>query len=144
MTEQRRTIHQVLADARARYRRLEPGEAFAAMQAGALLIDTRTDPQRGRDGDIPGAMVIDRTVLEWRVDPASGSRHPAIASLEVPLILLCAQGYSSSLAVASLLDLGARDVSDVIGGFQAWRAAGLPVGPVGARRSDKGADGTAG
>ena len=144
MTTQRRTIHQVLADARARYHRLKPREAFAAMQAGAVLIDTRTDRQRGRDGDIPGAVVIDRTVLEWRVDPASGSRHPAIASLEVPLIVLCAQGYSSSLAAASLLDLGARDVSDVIGGFEAWRAAGLPVGPVGVRPPDEGAAGTSG
>jgi hypothetical protein len=69
MTEQRRTIHQVLADARARYRRLDPGEAFAAMQAGAVLVDTLTDQQRGRDGDIPGAVVIDRAVPEWRVDP---------------------------------------------------------------------------
>jgi 3-mercaptopyruvate sulfurtransferase SseA len=84
MTEQRRTIHQVLTDARARYRRLKPHEAFAAMQAGAVLIDTRTDRQRGRDGHIPGAVMIDRTVLEWRVDPASGATHPAIASLEIP------------------------------------------------------------
>jgi rhodanese-related sulfurtransferase len=129
MTKQRRTIHQLLADARARYRRLEPREAFAAMQAGAVLIDTRTDRQRGRDGDIPGAVVIDRTVLEWRVDPTSGATHPAIANLETPLILLCAQGYSSSLAAASLLNLGACDVTDVIGGFEAWQAAGLPVGP---------------
>jgi hypothetical protein len=90
MTKQRRTIHQLLADARAGYRRLEPREAFAAMQAGAVLIDTRTDRQRGRDGDIPGAVVIDRTVLEWRVDPTSGATHPAIANLETPLILLCA------------------------------------------------------
>ncbi len=87
MIKQRRTIHQVLADARARYRRLEPQEAFAAMQTGAVLIDTRTDRQRRRDGDIPGAVVIDRTVLEWRVDPASEATHPAIVSLEVPLIL---------------------------------------------------------
>ncbi len=144
MIKQRRTIHQVLADARARYRRLEPQEAFAAMQTGAVLIDTRTDRQRRRDGDIPGAVVIDRTVLEWRVDPASEATHPAIVSLEVPLILLCAHGYSSSLAAASLLDLGAGDVSDVIGGFEAWRAAGLPVGPAGAQPPDKEAAGTTG
>lgn len=144
MTKQRRTIHQLLADARAGYRRLEPREAFAAMQAGAVLIDTRTDRQRGRDGDIPGAVVIDRTVLEWRVDPTSGATHPAIANLETPLILLCAQGYSSSLAAASLLNLGACDVTDVIGGFEAWQAAGLPVGPVSAQSPDKEAAGTAG
>jgi rhodanese-related sulfurtransferase len=125
----RQTIHDLLAAARARYRRLEPAEAFAAMQAGALLVDTRTDRQRRRDGDIPGALVIDRTVLEWRVDPDSGATHPAIGGLEVPLILLCNQGYSSSLAVASLLDLGAGDVTDVIDGFEGWRAAGLPVRP---------------
>ena len=123
----RRTIHDLLASARARYRRLTPAEALAAMQAGALLIDTRTERQRRRDGEIPGALAIDRTVLEWRVDPASGATHPAIGGLDTPLILLCAQGYSSSLAVGTLLDLGASDVTDVIGGFEAWRAAGLPV-----------------
>jgi rhodanese-related sulfurtransferase len=123
----RRTIHDLLAGARARYRRLTPAEALAAMRAGALLIDTRTDGQRRRDGEVPGALAIDRTVLEWRVDPASGAAHPAIGGLDTPLILLCAQGYSSSLAVGSLLDLGASDVTDVIGGFEAWRAAGLPV-----------------
>jgi rhodanese-related sulfurtransferase len=124
---QRQTIHDLLARTRARYRRLAPGEAFAAMQAGALLIDTRTDAQRRRDGEIPGALAIDRTVLEWRVDPASGATDPAIGGLDAPLILLCAQGYSSSLAVGTLLDLGARRVTDVVGGFEAWRAAGLPV-----------------
>jgi rhodanese-related sulfurtransferase len=124
----RRTIHDLLAGARARYRRLTPAEALAAMRAGALLIDIRTEGQRQRDGEIPGALAIDRTVLEWRVDPASGAAHPAIGGLDAPLILLCAQGYSSSLAVGSLLDLGASDVTDVVGGFEAWRAAGLPVG----------------
>jgi rhodanese-related sulfurtransferase len=127
VARRRRTIHDLLAGARARYRRVGPAEAFAAMRAGALLIDIRTDAQRRRDGDIPGALVIDRTVLEWRVDPASGAAHPAIGGLDAPLILLCAQGYSSSLAVGTLLDLGASHVTDVIGGFEAWRAAGLPV-----------------
>jgi rhodanese-related sulfurtransferase len=123
----RRTIHDLLAGARARYRRLTPAEAFAAMRAGALLIDIRTDAQRQRDGEVPGALAIDRTVLEWRVDPASGAAHPEIGGLDAPLILLCAQGYSSSLAVGALLDLGASQVTDVIGGFEAWRAAGLPM-----------------
>jgi rhodanese-related sulfurtransferase len=123
----RRTIHDLLAGARARYRRLTPVEALAATRAGALLIDIRTDTQRRRDGEVPGALAIDRTVLEWRVDPASGAAHPAIGGLDTPLILLCAQGYSSSLAVGTLLDLGASHVTDVIGGFEAWRAAGLPV-----------------
>jgi rhodanese-related sulfurtransferase len=123
----RRTIHDLLAGARARYRRVTPAEALAAMRAGTLLIDIRTDTQRQRDGEIPGALVIDRTVLEWRVDPASGAAHPAVGGLDTPLILLCAQGYSSSLAVGALLDLGASHVTDVVGGFEAWRAAGLPV-----------------
>jgi rhodanese-related sulfurtransferase len=123
----RRTIHDLLAAARARYQRLTPVEAFTAMRAGALLIDLRTDAQRQRDGEIPGALAIDRTVLEWRVDPASGATHPAIGDLDAPLILLCNQGYSSSLAVGTLLDLGASRVTDVVGGFEAWRAAGLPV-----------------
>jgi rhodanese-related sulfurtransferase len=129
VTSQRRTVHDLLADARARYRRLEPAAAFAAVQAGALLLDTRTDSQRRRDGEVPGALVIDRTVLEWRVDPASGAADPRIGSLDTPLVLLCNEGYSSSLAAASLLDLGATNVTDVVGGFQAWRAAGLPVRP---------------
>jgi rhodanese-related sulfurtransferase len=126
MGEERQSIHELLARARARYQRVEARDAFTAMQAGAVLVDTRTDSQRRRDGDILGALVIDRTVLEWRVDPASGAAHPDIG-LDTPLILLCAQGYSSSLAAASLLDLGARDVTDVVGGFEAWLAAGLPV-----------------
>jgi rhodanese-related sulfurtransferase len=127
----RQTIDRLVERARARYRRIGPREAFAAMGAGALLIDTRTEAQRWRDGTIPGALVIDRTVLEWRVDPDSGATHPAIPGLDTPLVLICAQGYSSSLAVASLLDLGASDVTDVIGGFEAWRASGLPIDPGG-------------
>jgi rhodanese-related sulfurtransferase len=127
---QRLSIHDLLARARARYTRLEPLAALEAVRGGALLVDTRTDAQRRRDGTIPGALVIDRTVLEWRVDPDSGATHPAIG-LDTPLVLICNQGYSSSLAVASLLDLGARSVTDVVGGFEAWRAAGLPVDPPG-------------
>jgi len=125
MTE-RQTVDRLLERARARYRRIDPREAFAAMRTGALLIDIRTDAQRWRDGTIPGALVIDRTVLEWRVDPASGATHQAIPGLDTPLILICAQGYSSSLAVASLLDQDA--IRQVV---EAWRAAGLPIGPAG-------------
>lgn len=99
------------------------------MASGALLVDIRDGDQRRRDGTIPGALVIDRTVLEWRVDPDSGAAHPAIPDLGTSLILICNQGYSSSLAVGSLLDLGATSVTDVSGGFEAWRAAGLPIQP---------------
>ena len=123
----RRTVHDLLHAARARFARIDAVAAYEAMVGGALLIDTRDGDQRRRDGLIPGALIIDRTVLEWRVDPSSGATHPAIRTLNAPMILLCDQGYSSSLAVAGLLDLGATDVTDVIGGFQAWRAAGLPV-----------------
>jgi rhodanese-related sulfurtransferase len=123
------TVHDLVAAARARYTRLTPHQAYAAVGRGALLVDTRDSEQRRRHGTIPGALAIDRTVLEWRVDPGSGAAHPAIGSLATWLVLLCQQGYSSSLAVASLLDLGATNVSDVIGGFEAWRAAGLPVDP---------------
>lgn len=125
----RRTIHDLLAQARARYIRLEPERAFAEMASGALLIDVRDGDQRRQTGTIPGALTIDLTVLEWRVDPDSGATHPAIPDLATPLILICNQGYSSSLAVASLLDIGATSVTDVAGGFEAWRAAGLPVEP---------------
>jgi rhodanese-related sulfurtransferase len=125
----RRTVHDLVASARSRYTRLSPDQAHAATRRGARLVDTRDGEQRRRFGTIPGALVIDRTVLEWRVDPDSGATHPAITSLATWLVLFCQQGYSSSLAVASLLDLGATNVSDVIGGFEAWRAAGLPVDP---------------
>lgn len=121
------TVHDLVTSARSRYTRLTPHEAYVAVARGALLIDTRDSEQRRRHGTIPGALAIDRTVLEWRVDPESGASHPAIRSLATWLVLLCQQGYSSSLAVASLLDLGATNVSDVIGGFEAWRAAGLPI-----------------
>ena len=124
----RRTqISERLERARSRYTRIGPREAYEAMQRGALLIDTRDGDQRRRDGTMPGALVIDRNVLEWRVDPDSGATHPAINGLDTPMILICHEGLSSSLAVASLLDLGATNVTDVAGGFQAWRDQGLPV-----------------
>jgi rhodanese-related sulfurtransferase len=125
----RRTVHDLLASARRRYVRIDAARAWAAMANGALLIDVRDGDQRRRDGTIPGALIIDRTVLEWRVDPDSGATHRALGRLDQPLILICHEGYSSSLAVASLLDLGATAVTDVIGGFQAWVDAGLPVTP---------------
>jgi rhodanese-related sulfurtransferase len=123
----RRTVHDVLATARRRYVRIDAEQAWAAMADGALLIDVRDGDQRRRDGTIPDALIIDRTILEWRVDPDSGATHPALGRLDRPLILICHEGYSSSLAVASLLDIGATAVTDVIGGFEAWVDAGLPV-----------------
>jgi rhodanese-related sulfurtransferase len=136
--ESRLTVHQVLAAARARYTRIDAVRARDAIAAGALLIDVRDGDQRRRDGLIPGALVIDRTVLEWRFDPDSGATHPQITGLDQPLILICDQGFSSSIAVASLLELGATNVTDVIGGFRAWRDAGLPVDRTAADAKDRG------
>lgn len=121
------TIDEILERARSRLRRVEPRQAAEEQARGALLIDTRTAPQRANQGEIPGAIVIDRTVLEWRLDPASPDRIAQATDHNVRIILVCAEGYSSSLAAASLQDIGLVNATDVIGGFHAWKAAGLPV-----------------
>jgi len=121
------TIDDVLAAARRRLDRVTPEQASAEQSQGALLVDTRTSEQRARDGVIPAALVIDRTVLEWRLDPTSPTRLLQANGHDVRVILICAQGYSSSLAAASLQDLGLVNATDVVGGFEAWKAAGLPV-----------------
>src|SRR5437588_6148740 len=121
------TIDDVLAAARRRLDRVTPEQAAAEQSQGALLVDTRTSEQRARDGVIPAALVIDRTVLEWRLDPTSPTRLLQANGHDVRVILICAQGYSSSLAAASLQDLGLVNATDVVGGFEAWKAAGLPV-----------------
>jgi rhodanese-related sulfurtransferase len=127
----RLTIDQLLAEARSRLERLEPADALAAQQGGALLIDTRSADDRMREGVIPGALHIPRTVLEWRLDPATepGFRNPYVAGLEQHLVVVCAHGYSSSLAAATLQHLGFRRATDVVGGFAAWKEQGLPVTP---------------
>jgi rhodanese-related sulfurtransferase len=121
------TIDQLLEEARAQIDRLSPAEAEAAARAGAVLIDIRSDEQRARDGALPGARVIARNVLEWRLDPASAHRDPRCARRDLQLILICDEGYQSSLAAATVKGLGLEDATDLIGGFQAWRAEGLPV-----------------
>ena len=121
------TIDEALASARRRLTRLTAEQANAEHATGALLVDTRTESQRRAQGDIPGAIVIDRTVLEWRLDPTSASRIAEATDHRVRVMVLCAQGYSSSLAAASLQDLGLVNATDVIGGFEAWQAAGLPI-----------------
>jgi rhodanese-related sulfurtransferase len=105
------------------------------MHSGAKLIDIRSDSQIAWDGTIAGALVIGRNVLEWRLDPASGHRHPQAPELADHVILLCDEGYQSSLAAATLQQLGFARVADVDGGFQAWREAGLPVNPPRGRRA---------
>ena len=123
-----KTVEQLLDEARARLRRLSPAEAAAACAAGALLVDIRPAAQREREGDVPGARVIERNVLEWRLDPASPDRIPEVTDHDQVVVVLCSAGYTSSLAAATLQDMGFRNATDVAGGFQAWKAAGLPVG----------------
>jgi len=124
-----RPISQVLEQARSRLDRLGPAQAWAAMQAGALLVDIRPQAQRAAEGRVPGALVIERNVLEWRLDPASDARLPVAGSYDLQVIVMCSAGYTSSLAAASLQDLGLSAATDLDGGFQAWARAGLPVEP---------------
>jgi rhodanese-related sulfurtransferase len=116
----RRTIDDLLAEARARLARVSAAELETELAAGALLVDTRPVEQRVADGEIPGAIVIDRNVLEWRLDPASEHRIEG-ANYGRRVILFCDEGFSSSLAAATLRDLG-LDATDLIGGYQAWIA----------------------
>jgi len=121
------TIDELLAQARAMLpHRPTPAEALHAQVRGALLVDIRGDSQR-RDGLIPAAIVVPRNSLEWRCDPASEGRHPAITRWDLHIILICHQGYQSSLAAATLQHLGLIHATDLDGGFTAWAAAGLPV-----------------
>jgi rhodanese-related sulfurtransferase len=125
----RRTISDLLAEARAQLgHRPTPAEAHAAAQAGeAILVDVRAGDTIARDGAIPDAIHHQLTVLEWRADPDSEWRDDRIASLEAPLILFCSQGYASSLAAQTLRELGFTRVTDMDGGFDAWKAQGLPT-----------------
>jgi rhodanese-related sulfurtransferase len=121
------TVHQLLTASRAGLERLTPAQARAAQRRGAILVDIRADSQRSRDGALPGACAVPRNVLEWRCDPACSDRDPALARTDAVLVLICDEGYQSSLAAATLQRFGLTRATDVIGGFQAWRAAGLPV-----------------
>ena len=124
-----KTVDQLLDEARARFQRLSPAEAADACAADeALLVDIRPAAQRAREGEVPGALVIERNVLEWRLDPASPDRIPEVTDHDQVVVVLCSAGFTSSLAAAVLQDMGFRNATDVAGGFQAWKAAGLPVG----------------
>ncbi|MFJ4502573.1 rhodanese-like domain-containing protein [Streptomyces sp. NPDC088864] len=120
-------IDELLERVRAGYVRLEPREAWAASRAGALLVDIRYAELRARDGLIPGALVIERNELEWRLDPRGSHRVPEAVDHDLRVVLVCDEGYASSLAADSLHRLGLHRATDLVGGFQAWRAAGLPV-----------------
>ena len=121
------TLEELIDRARHDLVRVEPEEAAAELARGALLVDIRPAHQRSVGGDIPGATVIDRNVLEWRLAPDSEWRNDAVDGPKTRVIVLCNEGYSSSLAAATLKELGLVNATDVIGGFQAWKAAGLPV-----------------
>jgi rhodanese-related sulfurtransferase len=127
MPEPRTTIDDMLAAARARFSRLTPSGVRAAQDEGAIVIDLRCDVDRERVGVIPDSIPIPRTVLEWRADPVSPWKDPRIADLGARLVLVCNDGYASSLAAASLLDLGFTDVTDMERGAHAWAVAGLPL-----------------
>ena len=121
-----RSIDEILGEARARLCRLGPQEARAAMASGAVLVDIRPQAQRAAQGVVPGALHVERNVLEWRFDPRSPARLPQ-ASYHLRVIVMCVEGYTSSLAAASLHDLGVAGATDLAGGFRAWQRAGLPV-----------------
>ncbi|MEU5836079.1 rhodanese-like domain-containing protein [Streptomyces diacarni] len=118
-----------LADVRRSLERLHPHEAQAAVAEGAVLVDTRPEFQRRATGTIPGALIVERNHLEWRLDPASSGALPEATDRARRWIVLCDEGYASSLAAASLRWVGLSRATDLIGGFQAWRRAGLPVTP---------------
>jgi rhodanese-related sulfurtransferase len=121
------TVDDVLERARRRLTRVNAEQAAAEQARGALLVDTRTSDQRATQGGIPGAVAIERNVLEWRLDPTSESRISQATDHQIRVIVVCAEGYSSSLAAVSLQEIGLVNATDMIGGFHAWKAAGLPV-----------------
>jgi len=122
-------IEELLRESRKKLERLTPQEADRALAAGALLVDIRSESQRARDGTVPAARFIPRNALEWRLDPSSPSRDPELAHADALIIVMCDEGYQSSLAAALLQTLGLSRATDLVGGFQAWRAAGFPVEP---------------
>lgn len=122
-----RGITEILAAARSRLDRLGPQATARALADGAVLVDIRPAAQRAEHGEIPGAVVVERNVLEWRLDPRSDARLRIAGRYDLPVIVYCQEGYTSSLAAASLVDLGLHLATDLDGGFAAWRAGGLPV-----------------
>jgi rhodanese-related sulfurtransferase len=117
----------LLERARAGYKRAEAHEALQLAASGALLVDIRPAAQRAEFGEIPGAVIIERNVLEWRLDPTSPHRHPAVTGPDQSVVIFCQAGYASSLAAVSLHQLGLDNATDLVGGFEAWKQAGLPV-----------------
>ena len=123
------TVHDLLTEVRRELDRVEPAEAASAISAGAVLVDIRSELQRERDGVVSGSVFFPRNVLEWRCDPASEWRDERVSDPSRRLIVMCDEGYQSSLAAATLQQLGFAGATDLVGGFQAWRGAGLAVAP---------------
>lgn len=121
------SIDEMLAAARSGLRRLSPAEAHDALGSGAVLVDIRPAAQRAAEGEVPGALIVERNVLEWRFDPRGDARLPIADGYGLQVVVLCSEGYTSSLAAAALQELGLHRATDVEGGFVAWRAAGLPT-----------------
>jgi len=127
-----RTIEELLAASRERLVRLQPHEAFAELSGGGVLIDIRPASQRADEGEIPGSAIVERNHLEWRLDPTCDARLPWVTGYDHRIMVICQDGYTSSLAAAALHDLGLHRATDVIGGFHAWTAQGLPFAPASA------------
>lgn len=125
----RQTIDQLLARAQSRLDRLEPAAALAAQGAGAVIVDLRCDDDRRASGVIPGSVAVPLSVVFWRLDPTSGYDDPRLSDPARQFVLVCNDGYSSSIAAATLRDLGFDRATDLDGGFNAWRDAGLPLEP---------------
>lgn len=120
-------VAELLRRAREGLRRLAPAEAAAAVAHGAVLVDIRPQAQRHAEGEVPQALIIERNVLEWRFDPTCDARLPWLEGYDTQVVVLCSEGYTSSMAAASLQGLGLHAATDVDGGFVAWKAAGLPT-----------------
>lgn len=118
-------IDAVLESARAKLSRIDAGDVPAALDRGAVLVDIRPAAQRAQEGDVAAALVIERNVLEWRCDPTSEARSPEAVGVDVEWIVLCSEGYTSSLAAAALIDLGRHRATDVVGGYRALRSTGV-------------------
>ncbi|WP_235928227.1 rhodanese-like domain-containing protein [Goekera deserti] len=123
------SIDDLLAQARSRIVRVTAPQAAARVAEGAVLVDIRPAAQRAQEGEVPGALVVERNVLEWRFDPASAHRLPEATGYDVDVLVLCSEGYTSSLAADALRSLGLHRATDVVGGFWAWVDAGLPHTP---------------
>ena len=122
-------IDELLGEARQKLTRLTPQQANSALATGAFLVDIRSETQRATDGTVPGAKFVPRNALEWTLDPSSPTHDPELARPDALIVLMCDEGYQSSLAAATLQELGLPRATDMAGGFQAWRAAGLAVQP---------------